>query len=287
METVRLTLCMIVKNEAHNLARCLDSASHLAGEIVVVDTGSTDATPQIAASYGARVVPFDFTRVDFAAARNHSLEQATGEWILVLDADEALEAGGELTVKSIIESRENAGFFLERHNYASGIPAFKTDHVVRLFPNRPAYRYHGRVHETVDASILKGGGKLIESQIQISHRFIPDRETRRRKNLSYIEILKEEIAAHPEDLSRLDFLAAEYHQLEMYTEATEIAERLAQLRPDDARAHLFAGTYHLLFKPDFPQATLDFLHALSLQPNYPEAEFFLRMLAETSVPTSN
>src|SRR5208282_636290 len=108
-----------------------------------------------------------------------------------------------------------------------------TDYVVRLFPNRPNYRYRGRVHETIDASILRGGGRLLKSAIQIDHTFVSDREARRRKNHWYIEILKEEIAADPSDDSRLDFLAAEYHQLEMFAEATEIAERIVRLRPLD------------------------------------------------------
>ncbi len=64
-----LSLCMIAKNEEHNLPRCLDSVRDLAGECIVVDTGSTDATPHIAARYGAEVIPFDFKAVDFAAAR--------------------------------------------------------------------------------------------------------------------------------------------------------------------------------------------------------------------------
>ena len=98
--------------------------------------------------------------------------------------------------------------------------------MVRLFPNRPNYRYRGRVHETVDASILSGGGRLRKTGIRIDHNFSSDREARRRKNHWYIEILKEEIAADPGDDSRLDFLAAEYHQLEMFDEATEIAERI-------------------------------------------------------------
>jgi len=73
----------------------------------------------------------------------------------------------------------------------------------------------------------------------------------------YIEILQEEIAADPADDSRLDFLAAEYHQLEMYAEAAEVAERIAGVRPNDARAHLFVGVYHLLYRPDLPKARAD------------------------------
>ena len=105
-----------------------------------------------------------------------------------------------------------------------------------------------------------------------------DREARRRKNHWYIEILKEEIAADPSDDSRLDFLAAEYHQLEMFDEATEIAERIVRVRPLDPRAHLFVGIYHLLYKPDLARARADFNQALKLRPGYAEAESFLELI---------
>ena len=148
------------------------------------------------------------------------------------------------------------------------------------FPNRPNHRYRGRVHETIDASILAGGGQLRKTAIRIDHNFASDREARRRKNHWYIEILKEEIAADPSDDSRLDFLAAEYHQLEMFDEAAAIAERIARLRPLDARAHLFVGIYHLLYQPDPVRARADFQQALKLRPGYPEAESFLRSIDE-------
>ncbi|MEI9974305.1 MAG: hypothetical protein WDO73_21000 [Ignavibacteriota bacterium] len=77
--------------------------------------------------------------------------------------------------------------------------------------------------------------------------------------------MKEEIAADPSDSSRLDFLAAEYHQLEMFEEAARIAERIAHLRPNDAQAHLFAGVYHLLYCPDLPRARADLERALALR----------------------
>src|ERR1700730_9451446 len=225
-----LSLCMIVKNEERNLARCLDSVRDLTREFIIVDTGSTDATSSIAADYGAEVIPFDFTTVDFAAARNRAIERARGQWILVLDADEVLERDSAPKIENLIALWENAGYFLERHNHASDSQSPFTDYVVRLFPNRAGYRYCGRVHEIIDAAILSGGGRLIKTDIRIDHSFSSDREARRRKNHWYIEILKEEIAADPSDDSRLDFLAAEYHQLEMYDEATKIAERIVQAR---------------------------------------------------------
>ena len=271
---------MVVKNEERNLARCLDSVRGLASEFIVVDTGSTDATPRIASTYGAEVMAFDFSRPDFAAARNRGLAQARGRWILVLDADEALDGGSARMVRQLVSVDENAGYMLERHNHSPDSDTANRDYVVRLFPNRPDYRYRGRVHETIDASILSGGGRLQKTSVRIDHNFSSHPEARRRKNHWYIEILKEEIAADPSDDSRLDFLAAEYHQLEMFDEATEVAERIVRRRPLDPRAHLFLGVYHSLYKPDLARARADFNQALKLRPGYPEAEAFLRRLEE-------
>jgi glycosyltransferase involved in cell wall biosynthesis len=275
-----LSLCMIVKNEERNLPRCLDSVRDLAGELIIVDTGSTDETPRIAAGYRAEVIPFDFTTVDFAAARNCAIARARGRWILVLDADETVDRASVPIVERLVALDENAGYFLERHNHASDSSNPTTDYVVRLFPNRPNYRYRGRVHETIDAAILSGGGRLRKTAIRIDHNFASDRESRRRKNHWYIEILKEEIAADPSDDSRLDFLGAEYHQLGMFDEATGIAERIVRVRPLDARAHLFLGTYHLVYQSDLVRARADFNQALKLRPDYPEARSFLRLIDE-------
>jgi glycosyltransferase involved in cell wall biosynthesis len=274
-----LSLCMMVKNEERNLPACLDSVRNLAAESIIVDTGSTDGTPRIAARYGAQVIPFSFTTVDFAAARNCAIARASGRWILVLDADETLDPASAPIVEKLVALDQDAGYFLERRNRSSDSPNPTTDYVVRLFPNRPAYRYRGRVHETIDASILAAGGRLLQAAgILIHHNFASDREARRRKNHWYIQILKEEIAADPGDHSRLDFLAAEYHQLEMFDEAVEIAERIVRVRPQDPRAHLFLGTYHLLYNVDLARARADFNQALKLRPGYPEAQSFLELI---------
>jgi glycosyltransferase involved in cell wall biosynthesis len=269
---------MVVRDEERHLPNCLDSVQDLAGELIVIDTGSTDATPGIAATYGAQVIAFDFTFVDFSAARNRAIACATKAWILMLDADETLERAGIPMLETLIARAENVGYFLERHNHRSDSTVSTTDYAVRLFPNRPHYRYRGRVHETIDGSILAGGGRLQQTGIRIDHNFASDSEARRRKNHRYLQILQEEIAADPSDDSRLDFLAAEYHQLERFDEATEVLERIVLLRPRDARAHMFLGTYHLLYQNDRVRARADFNQALKLRPGYPEAESFLKWI---------
>src|SRR5205823_1109121 len=84
---VQLSVCLIVKNEERFLAQSLKSVREIAQQIVVVDTGSTDRTVEIAKEFGAEVHSFTWCD-DFSAARNVALEHATGDWVLALDADE-------------------------------------------------------------------------------------------------------------------------------------------------------------------------------------------------------
>jgi glycosyltransferase involved in cell wall biosynthesis len=280
MSEKALSVCMIVRNEAAILSRCLDSVRTLTPEILIVDTGSTDATAHVARSYGATVELFDFNTVHFGAARNRALELANGRWILVLDADEVLDPGSVPLIQQIIAANENAGYYFERVNIQAGSDRPKSDYVVRLFPNHREYRYRGRVHETIDGSILAAGGRLLRSKIRIEHDFASDAKARRRKNLWYIEILNQEILDDPSDSGRLDFLAAEYHQLGRFDAAMEVAERILTFRPRDPEAHLRAGIYHLLHKIDREQARRDFSEALRLRPGYTEAVSFLQLLSQ-------
>src|SRR2546430_1929302 len=106
----RVSLSMIVKNEAHRLGKCLGSVAVLVDEIIIVDTGSTDGTQELAAKYGAKVIDFPW-RDDFAAARNMGLDHATGEWIFWLDADHWLDEENRQRLKRLFASLtdENVG----------------------------------------------------------------------------------------------------------------------------------------------------------------------------------
>ncbi len=108
---------MIVRNESAHLADCLGSVADLVDEIVVVDTGSTDGTRDLAARFGARV--YEFTWVDsFAAARNESLRHATGDWIFWLDGDEFLDEENRLKVKALFDGLkdENAAYVMKQRS---------------------------------------------------------------------------------------------------------------------------------------------------------------------------
>ena len=135
---------MIVKNEARCLARCLRSVAPVVDEIVIVDTGSTDATVRIAQEFNATVAHFEWTN-DFSAARNFALAQTTGDWILVLDADEF--AGGPLAeeIKNFIQGPPQIGRLkivsdFKRHGQTLRSQSF----VSRLFPR--GARFEGAHH---------------------------------------------------------------------------------------------------------------------------------------------
>src|SRR5919202_4935317 len=139
-----LSLCMIVKNERQNLHRCLASIKPYVDEMIVVDTGSEDGTPEIAAQYGAKVSYFEWCD-DFSAARNYAISQASGNWILMPDADEELVIESEdflnqLSLRPHILAYSVA---LTEANDPSRTPAY----LIRLLRNIPEIKYVGRFHE--------------------------------------------------------------------------------------------------------------------------------------------
>ena len=98
-----VSLCLMVRNEAEALPGCLQSVAGIANEIIVVDTGSTDRTKEVAKGFGAKVFDFPWCD-DFAAARNECIRHATGEWIFWLDADERIDETNRHKLKALFES---------------------------------------------------------------------------------------------------------------------------------------------------------------------------------------
>ncbi|MFD0870481.1 SPBc2 prophage-derived glycosyltransferase SunS [Chlamydia abortus] len=147
MSRPSISLCMIVKNEESCLESCLESVQGHVDEIIIVDTGSTDRTVEIAESFNARVIYHDWKQ-DFASARNESIKYATKEYILQLDADEYLDDRTDF-VKALAS---------ELDFYYVNIRNYKTDGLsvahksVRLFKRRPDFIFVGRIHEQIDVN---------------------------------------------------------------------------------------------------------------------------------------
>ncbi len=158
-----LTLSMIVKNEEEQLPGCLDSVSGIADEIVIVDTGSTDKTRDIARHYNAKIFDYVWSD-DFAAARNEALKHSTGHWILYLDADERLDKRTSMLVKPLLESSadDTGGFICTIESDHSQLDGSKEHHrggYPRIFRNYgfPGIFFQGRVHEQITPSIFALG----------------------------------------------------------------------------------------------------------------------------------
>lgn len=191
----RLSLCMIVKNEEKNLPGCLASVRGLADEVIVVDTGSQDGTREVAKQFGARLVEAAW-RDDFSWARNISLEHATGDWILWLDADDRVEAAQAEAIRRLIDDEPlpaNRAFgFLIKNSGDNGLTG-SVFRQIRLFPNRPDLRFESPIHEQVLPSLERAGIAVEFKPIQILHTGYADESTARRKQLRNRAMLEKQI----------------------------------------------------------------------------------------------
>lgn len=184
-----ISLCMIVRNEEEYLDRCLESVAGVADEMVILDTGSTDSTEEIARRHGARVLEHTW-RNDFSEAKNAALDIAKGEWILVLDADEELAPNSRANIRELVNAGEADGFEVTVRSEMpeTDILKFEDTKIVRLFRNRKEYRYTMPIHEQIRSSIEKSGGTIVQSDLMIIHhgysrRFVQGKGNRTERNL--------------------------------------------------------------------------------------------------------
>jgi len=217
-----LSVIMIVKNEAHCLAGCLKSAAAIADELIVGDTGSTDGTAAIAEGFGARVLALPWTN-DFSAARNATIAAATGDWLLHLDADEALDEAGAAAIREIVNTDTHSDAVeLVLANYSNDIHAWRWVPVdpadpaargfagcmpvglLRLFRRDRGFEYREAVHENITASVLEQGGVIRRTDIVIHHYgYECSPEIRKRKARLYLELAREKRRGNPGDLKCL------------------------------------------------------------------------------------
>jgi tetratricopeptide (TPR) repeat protein len=197
----KLSLCMIVKNEEQDLPLCLNSVKPAVDEIIIVDTGSTDKTKEIAGELGARVFDFPWSD-DFSAARNDSVLRATGDYILWLDADDRVDEGEVEKIRLLKQNfpwKKNRAYYLTVNSQS---PADGETHFyqLRIFPNVAGARFEGRVHEQVFYRLRDLGIDCLQTDIVVRHTGYRDEATIRQKSERNLKIIENELEGDPQNL---------------------------------------------------------------------------------------
>jgi glycosyltransferase involved in cell wall biosynthesis len=249
-----LALSMILKNAAADLRECLASAEGVVDEIVVADTGSADATREIANAAGARVIQIPWED-DFAAARNRCLAEVKAGWVLVLDADERLDPRARSEMAAHLAPDAPAGYQVTIRNYLPSLackiwdrpaqpnnsdyapareyPAYVEHENVRLFRRDPEVYFTCRVHETVGNRIVELGRRLGKASFLIHHfGMVRDAGEAARKAKLYRRLGLRKLAEMPHDAQAYFELGiVELENMGNVSEALRYFERAAELKP--------------------------------------------------------
>jgi len=254
-----VALCMIVKDEEQPLARCLASCRPLVHQLIVVDTGSSDRTRHIAELFGAQVIGLPW-QDDFSAARNGAIERATADWVLVMDADEAISPRDYQLFKDLLlnASPEQAYVFTTR-NYTSstGLEGFvpcrgeyleneagvgwTPSDKVRLFPNRKGVRFQGIIHEMVDETLQQAGITMKPHPVPVHHYGSLLQQKNKEKQGQYLALGLKKLAEHPGDVKALYELAVQAAELEQYATAEQLWMQLLAYQTDFAKGWFNLG----------------------------------------------
>lgn len=223
-QMVKISACAIMKDEAANLPRWLKAMQGLADEMIIVDTGSQDATRSIAQQAGAKVYEQQW-QDDFALAKNYALTKAAGEWIIFLDADEYFSEASKARLRQTLanfSNRRGCDVFmcpllnLDRH---MNVMNKETAYIVRIFRNLPELRYQGKIHEQLYYQGKEVTDFKVLLDVKILHTGYDESciEAKLRRNL---KLLLQEIAAHPKEAAKYYAATAEcYYGLQDYAEA--------------------------------------------------------------------
>jgi tetratricopeptide (TPR) repeat protein len=238
----KLSLVMIVKDEEEMLSACLDSVKDVVDEMIIVDTGSTDATVAIAESFGAKVIDFPWTG-SFAEARNVSLDHASGDWVLHLDADERVLAEDAPRIRSMLSRVYREGFSLVETNYTGegeGVAAV-AHNALRVWRHRPEYRFEGAIHE---------------QKTQNMPTWLAERFELTGIRMLHFGYLKEVISARGKSERNLELLLEQAKTDESPFNRFNIGTEYLQLRQaEQARRYLDQAWEELLGQPGGPAST--------------------------------
>ncbi len=267
---------MIVKNEEKHIEKCLNSAKNFVDEIIIVDTGSSDKTREIAKKFTDKIFEFNWVN-DFSKARNFSISKASSDWILVLDGDETIEEIDFKKLKALIETENDAAYMIHRNytnDYAcSGFISIKeSDYsfkeaegffdvkIIRLFRNDPHYVFDGIIHETPDKSIFENSKRISNTSLVIHHFGNLDKNLVAAKKNSYIDLLRERVNNNDFQEKTEDYvlfeLASELMRLGRFSEAESYLIKANTLVEKPEYLLQLGGLYIHLKKLDLAERVL-------------------------------
>ncbi|MBI3788387.1 MAG: glycosyltransferase, partial [Ignavibacteriales bacterium] len=259
---------------------CLLSVSGIVDEIIVVDTGSTDRTIDIARHFGAKVISFPWVN-DFSAARNESLRHATSDWILYLDADERIARGQEQLITSLVRVCDAYAYsvLIEGDHVLPGGTVWLQNAYPRLFKKHPSIKFEGVVHEQITPSITRLGKKIVPSNLRIEHLgYGQNLELIKEKCYRNVALLREQLKRNPNDSYARFQLGNTFSVLGEYGSVRKELEPL--LHGFQLAKSLRTSALNILAELDirenlFEQAVEKSLQSLTLAPSQVLARWFL------------
>ena len=295
-EGVSVSLCMIVKNEGKSLPRCLASLKPIVDEIIICDTGSTDVTRDIAEAFGARIVGHVWSG-DFSAARNRSLVEASGAWILVMDADEIVSPLDYDNFRALVREARDAGIAcsITTRNYTNKLVEKWQDHdgrypaeeagrgwmpsdKVRMFPNNPEIRFENALHEMVEPALDRLQISYpLASSIVVHHYGYLDNDRQETKKTLYYDIGVKKLRESGESPKAIVELAIQAAGIERYQEAIDLWQRALAYNSESPLAWFNIG-YAYLCLGRYDEAFDATKRALDLQRDYREARANLALI---------
>jgi len=226
-----LSCCMIVRNNEQTIEAAVKSIIAWVSEVIVLDTGSTDKTPEICRRLGCRVYHFPWPD-SFSVARNESLKYARCEWIFWMDSDDVIDAENGRKLAELVSGPIDPrilGFTMQVH-CPPGRPDSKHDAVIvdhcKVFRNLPDIRFEGRIHEQVLASIRRAGGEVIYTPLFVVHAGADHTPAgRRRKLVRDLKLLRLELRENPGHTFTLFNLGMTFADAKKYRQAVRALER--------------------------------------------------------------
>jgi glycosyltransferase involved in cell wall biosynthesis len=288
---------MIIKNEEQFIKDCLENLKELVDEIIIVDTGSTDSTIKIIKDLNLnnlKILNFEW-QDDFSAARNFSLQHATHEWILVLDADEQIAKEDHSRIRNLITNKEDhVAFNLVQRSYtddfseenwqyrgddsykdSEGYTGWRPSPLIRLFRKDDRIQFTGAIHELVEYSITKMKGKVLKTDIPIHHFKVARSKERVDQKLAlYQKLCEKKVMENPQSPKALFELGNFYRFQGNNKEAIALLAKCIGIQPKFAEAYHSMGEAFQQME-EYDSAVECFEKALENKEDFKDAHFSL------------